>query len=72
MKYWGYVLMEAIRRLALQGTELAKTQVGTLRLKLLKVGAVVIRNTRRVRFLLSSVFPYQALFFSVAERLEPG
>ncbi len=43
-----------------------------MRVKLLKVGAVVIRNTRRVRFLLSSVFPYQALFFSVAERLEPG
>lgn len=68
----AYVLMEAIRRLALQGTELARAQVGTLRLKLLKVGAVVLRNTRRVRLLLSSAFPYQQLFCTVAERLAPG
>lgn len=68
----AYVLMEAIRRLALQGTELANAQVGTLRLKLLKVGAVVLRNTRRIRFLLSSAFPYQTLFRSVAQRLAPG
>jgi len=68
----AYVLMESIRRLALHGTELARAQVGTLRLKLLKVGAVVLRNTRRVQFLLSSAFPYQPLFRLVAERLEPG
>ena len=47
----AYVLMESIRRLALHGTELAHAQVGTLRLKLLKVGAIVLRNTRRIRFL---------------------
>lgn len=68
----AYVLMEAIRRLALQGTELANAQVGTLRLKLLKVGAIVLRNTRRIRFLLSSAFPYQALYLTVAARLAPG
>ena len=42
---------------ALHDTELAHAQVGTLRLKLLKIGAIVLRNTRRIRFLLSSVFP---------------
>jgi len=68
----AYVLMESIRRLALQDTELARAQVGTLRLKLLKIGAVVLRNTRRVRFLLSSAFPYQDLFYTVAKRLVPG
>ena len=68
----AYVLMEAIRRLALQGTELAKAQVTTLRLKLLKVGAVILRNTRRVRFLLPSAYPYQNLFITVAARLAPG
>ena len=67
----AYVLMETIRRLALPDTELAKAQVGTLRLKLLKVGAVIIRNTRRIRFLLASAFPYQALFITVAQRLVP-
>lgn len=69
---FGYVLLEGIRRLALAGTELARAQVGTLRLKLLKIGAVILRNTRRVRFLLSSAYPYQALFRQVVERLVPG
>lgn len=68
----AYVLMEAIRRLALPDTELASAQVGTLRHKLLKVGAVIIRNTRRVRFLLASAFPYQHLFRTVVARLVPG
>jgi len=68
----AYVLMEGIRRLALHGTELARAQVGTIRLKLLKIGAVILRNTRRIRFLLSSAYPYQALFLTVAARLKPG
>ncbi len=68
----AYVLMEAIRRLALKGTELARAQMTTIRLKLFKIGAVIIRNTRRIRFLLSSTYPYQALFFQVAARLKPG
>ena len=67
----AYMLLEAIRRLALSGTELANVYVGTLRLKLLKVGAVILRNTRRIRFLLSSACPYQRLFFHVAARLAP-
>lgn len=68
----AYVLMETLRRLALKDTELAKAQVNTLRVRLLKVGAVILRNTRRIRIMLSSVFPYQALFISVAARLKPG
>lgn len=67
----AYVLMEAIRRLGLEGTELARAQVSTIRLKLLKVGAVILRNTRRIRFLLSSSFPNQSLFTLVAARLAP-
>jgi hypothetical protein len=65
----AYVLLEAIRRLALQGTELARAQCGTIRLKLLKIGAVVRRNTRRIYLHLSSACPYQELFFRVARRL---
>ncbi len=67
----AYMLLEAIRRLALKDTELATAYVGTLRLKLLKIGAVMIRNTRRIRFLLSSAYPYQRLFLQVAARLAP-
>ena len=68
----AYVLLETIRRLGLKGTELAQAQVATIRLKLLKIGAVILRNTRRVRFLLSSAHPYQHLFLLVAARLKPG
>jgi hypothetical protein len=65
----AYVLLEAIRRFALRGTSLARAQSSTIRLKLLKIGAVIIRNTRRIRFLLSSSYPYKDLFFKVADRL---
>ncbi len=58
----AYVLVETIRRVGLHGTELARAQVGTIRLKLLKIGAVILRNTRRIRLLLSSAYPYQEIF----------
>ncbi|MBV9489435.1 MAG: IS1380 family transposase [Verrucomicrobia bacterium] len=59
---FAYVLVETLRRVGLAGTELARAQAGTIRLKLLKIGGVVVRNTRRVRLWLSSAFPWQALF----------
>ncbi len=65
----AYVLVESIRRLALKGTELAHAQCGTIRLKLFKLGSVIIRNTRRIRFHASSAYPYQDLFFLIARRL---
>ena len=68
----AYTLIEAIRRIALQGTELARAYVGTIRLKLFKIGAVILKNTRRIRFLLASGCPYQELYFLVANRLAPG
>jgi len=68
----GYIILESIRRLALKGTDLEKAQAGTIRLKLLKIGAIILRNTRRIRFLLSSHYPYQDLFCSVAAKLQPG
>ena len=56
----AYVLMETIRRVGLRGSELARAQVGTIRLKLLKIGTVIVRNTRRIRLFFSSAFPYQS------------
>lgn len=58
----AYVLIETIRRLGLKGTAMARAQAGTIRLKLLKIGAVVLRNTRRVQLLWSSSFPNQDIF----------
>ena len=68
----AYVLMETIRRIGLVGTDLARAQVGTIRLKLLKIGAVILRNTRRIRLLLSSACPYQEIFRMAAARRMPG
>jgi hypothetical protein len=61
--------METIRRVALKGTELARAQAGTIRLKLLKIGTVIVRNTRRIRLFFSSAYPYQAIFTSVCAAL---
>jgi hypothetical protein len=58
----GYVLIERLRALALQGTALATAQVDTLRVKLLKVAAVVTRNTRRIRLYLASSWPSAPVF----------
>ena len=58
----AYVLMETVRRVALKGTELARAQVTTIQLKLLKVGAVIVLNTRRAHFLSSSAYLHQARF----------
>jgi Transposase DDE domain group 1 len=68
----GYVLVQALRRIALPGTELATAQVGTLRLKLFKVAARVVLSARRVVFHLASSYPYQELFRAVFERLKAG
>lgn len=68
----AYVLMETIRRVGLKGSELARAQVGTIRLKLLKLGTVIIRNTRRIRLLFSSGYPYKTLFANVAARFAPS
>jgi hypothetical protein len=65
----GYILVESMRRLALKGIELARAQCGTIRLKLFKIGAVVVRNTRRVHMHLASSYPYKPLFRDVARRL---
>ena len=66
------MLLEVIRRLGHAGTGPARAQVTTIRLKLLKFGAVILRNTRRVRFLLSSAYPHQDLFRLAIQRLAPG
>jgi hypothetical protein len=65
----AYVLIKAIRRVGLHGTELARAQVQTIRLKLLKIGTVILRNTRRIRLLFSSAYPHQNLFRHACQRL---
>ncbi len=65
----AYVLMEAVRRLALAGTELANATAGTIRLKLLKIGAVVTVSVRRIKLAFASACPTKAIFALAVERL---
>jgi DDE family transposase len=71
----AYVLLEALRRLGLAGTELAEAQCQTIRLKLLKIGALVRVTVRKVWVRLSSSSPYAEVFRRVhanLSRLRPS
>jgi hypothetical protein len=63
----AYLLLQALRRTALRGTDLEKAQVGTIRIKLLKVAARVMVTARRVVLHLATSYPYQERFRAVAE-----
>ncbi len=67
----AYTLMINLRRLALKGTELAQACTATIRIRLLKIGAAVVRNTRRVRVLLASAHPMKHVFITAARALSP-
>ena len=65
----AYVLMHALRRLGLRGTELAQAQCTTIRLKLLKIGALIRVTVRRVWVSLAGGYPYLDLFRQVYAQL---
>jgi len=58
----AYTLVEALRRLALKGTEWAEAQVDTIRRKLFKIGAIVRVSVRRFMLEMSSAYPWKHLF----------
>lgn len=66
---FAYVLMQALRRLGAQGTELARAQVSTLRLKLLKIGTRIRLTARRVWLSFSQSYPYAQTFAQVLANL---
>jgi hypothetical protein len=55
----AYVLMEALRRIGLAATKLANATCGSIRLKLLKIGALVRISVRRVKVAMASGHPAQ-------------
>jgi Transposase DDE domain group 1 len=65
----AYVLMEAVRRLALLGTDMADARACSIRLRLLKLGAVVTVSVRRIRIAFATACPAKALFTTVIVRL---
>ena len=68
----AYVLLCALRRLALQHTQFAKATCGTIRLKLLKIGALVRVSVRRIKIAMASACPYQNEFAVAHSRLTPA
>jgi hypothetical protein len=66
----AYVLLSALRRVALTGTELEKAQCGTIRLKLLKIGAQIRVTVRKVWVSLTEGYPYASLFARVLASLD--
>ena len=58
----AYMLMQALRRLGLQGTQFARAQCTTIRLKLLKIGAQIHVTVRRVWIRMPVVIPTANVF----------
>ena len=71
---FAYVLLSALRRVALPDTELAQATCGSIRLKLLKLGARVTVSVRRIKIAIASACPHQAEFALAHARLRapPG
>jgi hypothetical protein len=65
----AYILMDTLRREGLADTELAGAQVGTIRLKLLKIGARIVCSVRRIMLHLACGYPYKNIFVHVLARL---
>jgi len=66
---FALLIFERLRTVALTGTQLAKATVGTIRQRLLKIGAVLTVSTRRVYVRLASAFPLQKLFAQANQAL---
>jgi hypothetical protein len=56
----AYVLLCALRRIGLKHTQFAAATCGTIRLRLLKIGALVRLSCRRIKLAMASAFPWQA------------
>ena len=66
----AYILINHLRKAGLQGTIYEKAYCNTIRLKLFKIGAVIIKNTRRIRCYFSSYYPHQKLFINILAKLK--
>ena len=65
----AYSLVEALRRLALKGTEWAQAQVDTIRRKLFKIGAIVRISARRILLQMSSAYPWKDIYAQAFQAL---
>jgi hypothetical protein len=68
----AYVLICALRRIGLARTQFAKASSGTIRLKLLKIGALVRTSVRCIKLATPSAFPCQSEYPRGADRRRDG
>jgi len=66
---FAYVLICALRRIGLSGTAMAVATCRTIRLKLLKIGALVTTSVRRIKIAMASSCPYQGIFAHAYQQL---
>ncbi len=69
---FAYVLLSHLKLTYLKRSKLKNAYVGTIRNQLLKIGAVIIKNTRKIKILMDSHFPEQVLFISIIRKLHPA
>jgi len=65
----AYILMDTLRRQGLADTDLANAQAGTIRIKLLKIGARIVCSVRRIVIHLAGGYPFKNLFIRILTRL---
>lgn len=65
----AYILYNALRIFGLWATEMAKAQCGTIRVKLMKIGAKIRVTVRKVWISMASGYPYRELFFQILEKI---
>ncbi len=67
---FAYLLVQALRRLGLKGTEMARAQCGTIRLKLLKIGAQIRITARKIWVSMASACPFASVFEQAYRNLQ--
>ena len=68
----GYCVLEALRRLGLAGTKMARAQCTTIRLRLLKIRARIQITARKVWISLATGYAWAGVFEQVYENLARG
>ncbi len=66
---FAYILMNACRVLGLAGTSFARSQCGTIRLKLLKIGAVIKFSVRRILLSFAAGYPWAKEFAQIHRKI---
>ena len=65
----AYMIIQTLRRIGLTGTEMAKAQCDTIRLRMFKIGARIRITVRKIWVALADGYPYKNVFEKVMKNL---